>query len=217
MQQLGHARGFVGTHPGHRLIEQQHRRFLGQRQGNLQLPPFAVGQRLHRVLRAKAQPHLLQVAQCRFQQTGVAAQRAPHAECLALAGGNGQGDVLQQSELGVKLADLESPRQSQARPLPGRHACDVLAVELNLALVGENLAGNLRDQGGLAGAVGADDGVQFSFEQFKAGAVGGFHGTEGFVQIADRQLCAHGRASTAAFGLTAATFGLRCNRLSSKP
>ncbi|MNP22183.1 hypothetical protein D3C76_1148430 [compost metagenome] len=172
---------------------------------------------MDRVLCAKAQAHLLQVAQRRLQQASVAGQRVPHAERLAFAGGDGQGDVLQQAELGVQLADLERTRQAQAWPLPGRHAGDVLAIEVDLALVGENLAGNLRDQGRLAGTVGADDGVQFALGQFKAGAVGGFHRTESLVQITNRQLCAHGRTSTAALGLTATTFGLRCSRLSSNP
>ncbi|MCY1420712.1 hypothetical protein D9M71_363420 [compost metagenome] len=140
-----------------------------------------MGKFVDRVLRAKAQAHLLQVAQRRFQQAGVTAQRTPHAERLAVAGGDGQGDVLQQGELGVKLADLESPRQPQARPLPGWHAGDVLAVEVNLAVVGENFPGDLRDQRGFTGAVGANDGVQLALGQFKAGAVGGFYCTEGFV------------------------------------
>ena len=68
---------------------------------------------------------------------------------------------------------------------------DVAAVEDDAAGVGGERAGDLVDEGGLAGAVGADDGVGLAGEDVEVDAVGDLERAERLAEVLQAQ---HGRA-----------------------
>ena len=75
---------------------------------------------------------------------------------------HGERDVVQRGEIEEQRGDLERARQPELATAPARQRRDIAAVEANAPGVGHDLAGELADQRGLAGAVRADDGVQFA-------------------------------------------------------
>ena len=67
----------------------------------------------------------------------------------------------------------------------GRQRGDVAAVETDAAGVGRDLAGELADQRGLAGAVRPDDGVQLARRHVERDVVGGDDAAEALAQAVD--------------------------------
>src|SRR5205814_8638616 len=63
---------------------------------------------------------------------------------------------LEQAERAVELRDLDRAADTQARDLARRQAGDVAALVGDRAAIGLEVAGDHVDEGGLAGAVGAD-------------------------------------------------------------
>ncbi len=69
----------------------------------------------------------------------------------------GNEQVLAYRHAREQLGALERARQAQARPTKRRHAGDVAAVEQHPAVVGAQEAVEAVEEGGLAGAVRADE------------------------------------------------------------
>ena len=74
-----------------------------------------------------------------------------------------------------------------------RQRRDVAPVEMDAAGVRHDLAAELADQRGLAGAVRPDDGVQFALPDIEPDIVGGEHAAEALGEALDaEQRVSHG-------------------------
>ena len=82
-------------------------------------------------------------------------RRLPEAQALVVAG-VGDEHVVEHGQVAVELRDLERARDAEARDRARRERRDVAAVEGDAAVVGLEVAGDHVDEGGLAGAVAAD-------------------------------------------------------------
>src|ERR1700756_394327 len=85
--------------------------------------------------------------------------RAHHPPPVAAAAetfGDRKADRLQWREVGIKLVDLESPRQATQHALVHGQIGDVLPFEQDTSRIRLEHTGELVDDRGLAGAVGAD-------------------------------------------------------------
>ena len=78
-------------------------------------------------------------------------------EVLALLAGRAQAHVVEDRQLRQRLGELEGADHAAAGDLVRRHAGQVLALERPGALVGPVEAGEQVEEGGLAGAVRADE------------------------------------------------------------
>ncbi len=116
-----------------------------------------------------------------------------------------QHDVLQGGEFAENLADLVGAAQAQEGAGGHAQARDVAAVEMDAAFVGMQFTGELRDQGGLAGAVGTDDGVDFAGRDLEVDVVGGRQPAEALDQFVDGEQRAHWLRPPRAFSLFAPT------------
>ena len=73
-----------------------------------------------------------------------------------------QAQVVLDAQGGEDLAALGDLADARLDDTVGREAADVLALQQDLAGAGAMDAGEDMQQGGLAGAIGADDGHQFA-------------------------------------------------------
>ena len=92
--------------------------------------------------------------------------------------------VVQRGEVAVDAGDLERAREALLRALRCRQARHVLARETDAAGVGPQVARELADERGLAGAVGSDDRVRLPLAQVQGDVVGGRERAEGLAQRA---------------------------------
>ena len=103
---------------------------------------------------------------------GLATSRRGGCRVAMACGLHREGDVRAHVEALEQPRDLERPCQPAPRPLVRRKMGDVVAGEDDPAAVGPHLAGELRHQRRLAGAVRADQRVHFAgmHSQVDAGA-----------------------------------------------
>src|SRR3970282_2015160 len=106
---------------------------------------------------ARAEADFLEHGARRIAEHPLRARRAPEAEIVAGVRLHGEPDVAQRGEVAVYAGDLERAREAAARALRRRQARHVLAREADAAGVGPQVARELADERGLAGAGGADD------------------------------------------------------------
>ena len=107
-------------------------------------------------------------------------------------------DIVGGGEIRQQRGDLERARQPEPAAPIGRQPGDVAAGEMNGAGIRHQLPGQLADQRGLAGAVGADDGVQFAGRDVERQIVGGDDAAEAPHQVFDaEQGISHGATSRA--------------------
>src|SRR5580700_7730468 len=90
---------------------------------------------------------------------GAPADWIKHGPRHALAFGDGYADVFQNRQPAEQPVDLERARDAKLHPLGLALAGDVAAGEQHAALAGRQHAGEEIDERGLAGAIGADQGV----------------------------------------------------------
>src|SRR5690606_19742856 len=83
----------------------------------------------------------------------------PATEAVPLTCLHCEHDVFQRRELGEDRCDLVGAHQSQQAARMDRQARDVVSVEFDDACIGRDLAGELADECGLAGAIGTDQSV----------------------------------------------------------
>src|SRR3974390_617544 len=129
------------------------------------------------------------LAQLRFQ-TGI----APKTEGVPRMRLHRKHHIVEHAEIEEQRGDLERARQPQRGAAVHRHGGDVDAGESNAARVGRELAAELQDQRGLAGAVRPDYRVQLAGLDHKRDIVAGDDALEALDQMADlQQRLAHAR------------------------
>ena len=144
---------------GGRLIQQQHARFGGDRDRDLQQTLLAIGQRSGEVIHDIKQMETRQI----FRYLGVDILARAHlpppiaaaAEPFRYREPNG----LQRCQIGIELIDLERARQSAQHSCMHGQARDVVSVQQNAPAIGPEYARQQIDGGGLAGAVRPDQGM----------------------------------------------------------
>ena len=99
----------------------------------------------------------------------------------------GQRDIVGRGEIRQQRGDLERARQPQRAAAIGRQLGDVAAGEPDAAGMRHQMPGQLADQRGLAGAVRADDGVQFAARDVERDVVGGDDAAEPAHQFLDAE------------------------------
>ena len=107
-------------------------------------------------------------------------------------------DVVGHGEIQKQRGDLERARQAQRAAAIGREVRDVAAAEIDAAGIRRQMPGELTDQGGLAGAVGTDDGMQLALRNIERDVIGRDDAAEPAHEIFDsEQGISHGSASRA--------------------
>ena len=117
----------------------------------------------------------------------------PACACTASA------DIVERGEIGKQRGDLERAREPHIGCGDATGSAVMSSpVEADAAGIGRDLAGELADQRGLAGAVRADDGVQFAARDVERDLIGRDHAAEALGQVHDlQQGLSHGRPSRA--------------------
>ena len=115
-------------------------------------------------------------------QALVAARIGQEAERMAGMRLDRQRHVLERGELAQHRGDLEGARQAQPDAGMGRQVRDVAAGEVDGAGIGRQVAGELAHQRGLAGAVGADQGMDLARPDIDRDGVGGDQAAEALDQ-----------------------------------
>src|SRR4051812_415990 len=166
---------FARIHAGGRFVEQQQPRAARHGARNLDQPLLAVGELARLALREFAQPERSEEV-----QRSLALRALPGGPPAVKARETGAGDrmladqhVLEHRELVEEADVLESALDAQARALVRRPALDALAVVDDLARGGGHRAADEIEEGGLAGAVRADDRVHAFFRDRQIDAVDG--------------------------------------------
>ena len=143
------SRIFGLRHHGERDVEQlahpagQHLRVAGR------------GTRRGRSARACARPPPRRAARSPGT-SGWPREKKPPRPALRSTTPDADHHVLEHGERGVELRDLERAADAEARDVARRERGDVAPLEVDAAAVGLQVAGDHVDEGGLAGAVGAD-------------------------------------------------------------
>src|SRR5260370_37325919 len=120
---------------------------------------------------------------------------------------HGERDVVERGEIGKQRGDLEGAREPERAAAIGRQHGDVEARKADAALVRRDLACELADKRGLAGAVGTDNGMQLALGHIELDLVRGHNALEPFGQSLDvKQRVSHGWSSQ---------FADTCNSVSS--
>jgi hypothetical protein len=146
-------------HAGGRFVEQHHLRVEGERGGDLERTLAPVGQ-LHRGRRGKAaEPDRFNELLGAPVQRVERARGAPELERTATLALQRDAHVLQHREVGKHRRDLERAHQPLARDLRRPRAGYRLSVEQDLARGRGQEVGKQVKAGGLARAVGTDQGV----------------------------------------------------------
>ena len=186
---------FVGTHAGHRLVEQQKLWIAGERHGDFKLALFAVTELIDARADAIAQADTLERRERRAAQGVFAPRVAPEPERMAAMRLHGERDIVERREIAKQRGDLERTRQPQLAAAINRQPADLGAVEADAALFRDDLAAQQADQGGLAGAVRPDDRVHFLRRNHKPDGVGRRHAAEAPRQpLGLQQRVSHGAA-----------------------
>jgi hypothetical protein len=120
-------------------------------------------------------------------QLPVGAHIGQEAKTVALAHLDGDRDIVADGIVRQQAGDLERTRKPARNPLGGCKPVDPLAVELDRAAIGTQLAEKLRDQRRLAGAVGADERVNFAGAHVEIDRVGGQQASETLDEAANGQ------------------------------
>src|SRR6516165_12541062 len=100
-------------------------------------------------------------------QLRLAARVAPEAKGVTGMGLHGERHVVEDGEIEEQRGDLERAGEAELAAAVGRQGGHVAAFETDAPGIGGDLAGELADQRGLAGAVRADDGVKLALRHAK--------------------------------------------------
>ncbi|MGY4318020.1 hypothetical protein ACVWW1_007347 [Bradyrhizobium sp. JR3.5] len=177
----------VDAEPGHRLVQQQELRLGGKRDRELELALLAMAQLRHHDIGALAEADTLQCRAGGGAQMPLLARIAPKAERVAVMRLRRERDVVDRGKILQQRGDLERARQPEPAALVGRQARDVAAGKPDGSGIRHHLPGELADQRGLPGAVGADDGVQFARQNLHREIVGRGDAAEAAHQIVDAE------------------------------
>ena len=183
----------------HRLVEQQQFRLGGERDRELKLALLAVAQGGHRDIGALFESDPGERGAPGLAEQPFLAGVAPEMEGMTVMGLRRQRDIVERGEVGKQRGDLKRARQPERAAAIRRQPGDVPAGKVHGAGMRQQLPGELADQGGLAGAVRPDDGVQFVAPDLERNIVGRGNAAEAADQVPDaEQRISHGRTSRAA-------------------
>ncbi len=157
--QFDHAIDVGMGHAGGRLVEQQHLRVERERGRDLQGALLAVGELAGSGFDEARQPDVVEQRMRAVVQVAQRLVRPPEIERVAARALQREPDVLQRGELGKHRRDLEAADQPQARDLRRLQPGDVAALEDDAPARRRQELGQQVEAGGLAGPVGADQGV----------------------------------------------------------
>jgi hypothetical protein len=182
-EELGHLHRAARTESGHGLVKDQQPGVACQGHAHFQLLFLAVAEGARGVFRLFGQ-----VDPGEHRRQAAVHQRVvecllPEAEMVTVLGEDSQGQVFSHAEVVEDGGDLEGAGQPTGGAAPGLHAADLLAVETDAARVRQQQAAELVNQGGLTGAVGADEGVDLALGHVERKVVGGQQRTVGLVQM----------------------------------
>ncbi len=117
----------------------------------------------------------------------------PDAEAAALAGLDRHCDVLARGHVVEQARHLESPAEAEGDAGGNRQVGDVVPREPDTAGVGPDLAAELVDEGRLAGAVRADQRMDFACLDSHGHVVGGKQAAEALHEAVDLEDRGHHR------------------------
>ena len=100
---------------------------------------------------------------------------------------HGERHIVEDGEIREQRGDLERAGEAELAAPIGRQRGDVVAVEMDAAGVGRELARELADQRALARAVRPDDGVQLAGGHNERNVIGRDDAAEAFAQVFDAQ------------------------------
>ena len=120
-------------------------------------------------------------------QLSLAARVAPEAKGVTGMGLHGERHVVEDREIEEQRGDLERAGEAELAAAKNRQTRDIAAREADASRVGRDLAGELANQRGLAGAVRSDDRVQLALRNGERNRVGGNHAAEALAEIFDFQ------------------------------
>ena len=146
-------------HAGRRLVEQQHLGLQSERDGQLDQPLAAIGQFRNGLVGDVGELEPRQQLHRLVDHVAARARGRDHVRRGADALGDRHIDVLQHREAAEQPVDLEGAGDAELDPFGLLDLRDVLALEQHLAGARRQHAGEQVDEGGLAGAVRADQRV----------------------------------------------------------
>src|SRR6185369_9751821 len=152
----------LDAHAGHRLVEQKQARRGRERDRDFELALLAVGEVRGENVASFTQTQLAQDFPGGLEKPWIAARIAPEAEAVPAMRLDGERQVMQRAEVRIDACDLERAREPEARAPRRGEGGDVRAGEAHRARVGPQGAGELADEGGLAGAVRPDHRVRLA-------------------------------------------------------
>ena len=167
-----------GGEPGERLVEQQHPRPGGERQGHVDEALAAIGQRAGLGL---LDPGKAEITHQRRRVGGNAGQGGgarPDAEAAGMTGLDGKADILLDRQPAEQIGDLERAADASGGDRLRTEAPDLAPVERHRAAIRRKHAGDEIEGSGLAGAVGADQGMQRAVHDREADAAHGANAAE---------------------------------------
>src|SRR5581483_7227182 len=143
-------------------VEQQQARPRGERHRQLKLALLAVTEFGNQNVGAVTEADTAERRARRRTQAQLRARILPEVEGVAGMRLHRQRHVVERGKVEEQRSELERAGKPAPAALMHRQARDVGALEYGAAGIGTELARELADQRGLAGAVGADDGKQLA-------------------------------------------------------
>ncbi len=194
-QELGHLGGFTGGQPGGWLVEQQNLRVAGEPEHDFELALLAVRKIANFDVLAVEESGVFEQFIGLLVDVLVRRQKSPHHEFRAPQALDRQKNIVEHGQFREQAGDLERARHAERGALVARPVGHVLPEQKNLARRHRKNAGNQIEQRGLAGAVGADDGLAVAGHDAQRDVARGLQATETLAQILeleDRDLAAVG-------------------------
>ena len=188
-----HAIALSGAHPGGRFVQQQKAGLGGEREGNLQQPPIPVREQARWIAAAGGEPDGIEQPLDGRLQAGDRVQPVARVERAPCPREHRDRHVLLHRKQGKDVGDLERPGHSAADARARRPPGHVLSREHDVAVARRQLSGEEVDEGGLAGAIGTDDGRDSAFRKGEVDASYGGEVIERLLQSAHLQQRRHGR------------------------
>src|SRR5690606_11595021 len=108
-------------------------------------------------------------------------------EANAVPGHDTDADVFESAHAAEHIGDLKRQGQTATADLFRFQTADALAAQIDLPAAGAVLSGDQIEQGGFAGAIGADQGVAFALFNSEVHAAHDFQAAEVFLQVVDNQ------------------------------
>ena len=141
------------------LVEQQHARLGGDRDRDLEQALLAIGQGRGRLVHHVEQMEARQIFRDLAIDVVARAHPPPPVAAAAEPFRDRKPDGLERRQIGIELVDLEGARQAAQHAGMHRQIRDVVALKQDPPGIGLQHAGQQIDDGGLAGAVRADQRV----------------------------------------------------------